>query len=98
MSEGQVFKSNISYPTDAMLSMKGCYVTSKDEKVIVETKDINREKRIDVHLRGFSSFTEAKKIAEIISILLIEKNGFIRKEEDITIEKDKTGRTVITLK
>lgn len=98
MDDGMVFKSNVVYPSDVMLSLKGCYVTSKDEKVIIETKDINREKRIDVRIRGFSTFVDAKKLAEILSVILIDRNGFIRQKENIIIEKNKEGHTTINLK
>ena len=96
--KNMIFRNNIVYPSDTMLTLKGYYVTSKDEKVIIETKDINREKRVDVKIRGFSSLTEGKKMAEVLSIFLMDNNGFIRLNDNITIEKNKSGHTIITLK
>ena len=98
MKEDMIFKNNIIGPADAMLTIQGYYTTSKDEKVIIETKDINREKRIDIKIRGFSSLMDAKKIAEVLNLILVSNNGFIRSIENMVIEKNKEGNTYIILK
>ena len=93
-----IFKNNIISSSDSMLSLKGYYLTSKDEKVVVETKDINREKKIDIRIRGFETLNDANKVAEILSILLIDENGFTRPTENISIEKQKGNKVTISLK
>jgi 2'-5' RNA ligase len=93
-----IFSENILFPTDVMLSIKGCYATSKDEKVIVELKKINREKRIEVQIRGISDFTEAKKLSELLGVILINKNGFIRNSNELKIKKEDNGAISIELK
>lgn len=94
--QDRIFKSNIVYPTDTMMSLNGSYVTSKDEKVTIEVKEINREKHVQLNIRGFSSHFEAKKLAEVLSILLINNNGFLRENENIEVERSKTNGTKIS--
>ena len=94
MSDKDVIQPNIFYNTNNMVSLRGSYYCSKDEKLILELKQINDENMIQMNIRNWTNYTDAKKFSELLINILTDKNGFLRNFDNINI-KQKNGETQI---
>jgi hypothetical protein len=83
----KIFENNLEIRANSFFKLDGLLKQSKDGRLLLKSINLNREKQIFLDIKGFTSPSKAKRLLELLSILLIDDQGFLRDIETIDFNK-----------
>lgn len=88
---------NLLFNQNSSGNLTGLFFISKDNKIKIELKEIDKNFILDINVNCIENYTEGKKIMELLQKILCTSEGFTRPVDDLKIKSNKTT-TMIKLK